>query len=390
MLGTGDFEWDKKSQKWDVKCHLELARVFCHRVPSLHELDATSRIAIGRGGRPSEDHEMTQDLTEPAGREERGRLRTVAELLAEARRPHAPLRKLDDVPREEDRRGADVVAIPMSLEGFNLTSASIRMSRPKLARIYDWRPLELIDRDRQLSTTHVVGVNASTERWCVTSRVFGVWGRLAVETRDGVRGLGTPGSGELTRAMLDLVERAVRDEGIANERLLAVDRYAPETRGRWWKEDESISRLTTRIPDKDDWSVDRLIRRNRNLIEVDLAADLEVLSLLGGGAGAPAVSVRDWWLIAIRDLGAGATTIHVVGANSLSSEHWVSHPLEWIALDLSSCRSAYGSHTLGRWASGPPTPDALVAIVVALREWGIDEEYGLDTVTPEEIVRDTG
>lgn len=323
--------------------------------------------------------------------EDRGRLRTVAELLAEARRPKWRLPKLDDVPREEDRRGADVVAIPMSLEAFDLTADSIRMSRPKLGRLYDWRPLELIDRDRQLSTTHLVGVDASTECWCVTSRVIGILGRLAVETRDGVRGLGTPGSGELTRPMLELVERTVRELGIADERMLAIDRHALETRGRWWNEEELAAQQTATMPGRRGSSIDELIRRNRNLIELDLAADAEVGPLLGDGAGLRgAKSVQDWWLIAIRDLGAGATTVHVVGVAASSLEHWVSYPLEWMAPDLSSCRTAYGSDVLGRRASGPPTREALVAIVTVLREWGIEEEYGLDTPTPEELVRDTG
>jgi hypothetical protein len=134
-----------------------------------------------------------------------------------------------------------------------------------------------------------------------------------------------------------------------------------------------------------------LVRRNRELVEVGSATDEETLSLVRAeiGCDGPA-EVENWCVVAIRDLTAHTASFHLIGDRRLECEKFVSPPVVAIAKDWRVCVTQSSAIALGHCSVGAPTPGVLIAIAKALREWGIDQEYGLDAVTPEEIQRDTG
>jgi hypothetical protein len=322
--------------------------------------------------------------------EPRGGVRPVAVLLRQHFRPRTSPDPAQQKRAEPDLRGKPLVASAMSLKDFGNVPDKLEMSRPKLGRLYDWRPLILALECEPVGTAHVVGVDTDTEAWRLTSRVIGTMGDLAIEALDGVYGLGTAGTGELTTGMLELVAAVASEQGIEAGRRLPIARYAPETRGRWRDEAGPSPAEGPRMTRTGPITIDRLVRRHRDMIEVGEAPPIEQQILTGAiepdNVDRP---YEDWRLIAIRDLREDATTLHVVGRRHLSAGECVSPPLTRISPDELLCTTGAGPIRLEGKATGAPTPDCLTAITRALREWGLDEEYGLDVVAPEEIARDT-
>jgi hypothetical protein len=314
-------------------------------------------------------------------------IRTVRELLADYFAPrdrHVPL----SAPNEEPRQGADVVAFPLAIED-RAWPDKFDMHRPQLGFLYDWRLLELVDEDRCLATKHVVGVHHASETWRLSSRIIGSLDTMAIETIDGAYGLGTPGGGELTAGMLDLVALIVREQGIDAERRLPVGRYAPETRGRWRGEAGPAPSEGPRMTRSGPITLDRIVRRNRDLIELGIATPTEQRAITEDIHGAAGTSCVEWRLIAIRDIRSGAASLHVVGKVHFNPGQWISPPLVGISADERLCATDDGCIGLEQRAAGEPASDGLIAVARALHEWKIGHEFGLDAVTPEEIQRDT-
>jgi len=278
----------------------------------------------------------------------------------------------------------------MSLKDFGSIPDKLDMSRPKLGQLYDWRPLILAPESEPIGTAHLVGVDAHAEVWRLTSRVIGTMGDLAIETIEGVYGLGTAGTGELTTGMLELVAAVASDQGIEAGRRLPIARYAPETRGRWRDEAGPSPAEGPRMTRTGPITIDGLVRRHRDMIRVGEATPLERQAIAGDIEGGRVDKPYEGWrVIAIRDLREDATTLHVVGRRDLSMGECVSSPLVRISPDETVCATNDGLVGLQGKATGAPTSDCLIAVARALREWGIDQEYGLDAVAPEEIARDT-
>ena len=314
----------------------------------------------------------------------RPRPRSVANFLL-VRAPGPPSRPARTEPVVDDHRGSPFAAYPLSLEDYDLGPDRFDLSRPKLGRLYDWRPVVLVDQHRWLATTHVVGVDVDTETWRLTSLIIGTLDRLGIETRDGLHGLGTPGSGALSPAMLDLVAATARAEGIVAVRTLPIDRYAPQTRGRWCREPGTPSE-EVRMEQTRPIALDNLIRRNRHLIELGVARPDEWHPAVGAvEPSGRTPTLKNWWIIALRDLQAGTASLHLLGTRPLQIGGWITSPIVRIAPDLSLCRTQNSLYQLSQPAEALPPTDMLMAVARALREWGIDEEYGLDAVAPEEI-----
>jgi len=133
-------------------------------------------------------------------------------------------------------------------------------------------------------------------------------------------------------------------------------------------------------------TLDTLIRDNRDRLEIGLATDIETGPLFKDFAPLGVVQgrLKNWRLIAIRDLDAAETTIHLLGTRVIEGG-WITSPVVAVSKDSLVAKTRHSIYELVDRASGPPPTHMLLAVARAVREWGLDAKYGLRCATASEI-----
>ena len=321
----------------------------------------------------------------------RDRRPTLTELLGGKYAPRAPEPKLTPRPREFDLRGVDLAAVPGATDQFGFMQGGISMRARSCGILYDWRPVLLFHRPSGLGTAHIVGVHQEREEWVVTTRILASAETLAAQSRCGVYLLGTPGCGDLSAAMCEVVRRAVYESGIAHEVTLDVGRYAGITRGRFKYEEEPDASEGPRKSPTASLTIDGLARRNGHLTELGIATPEEIEPIVADvRAGDQSTDLTTWRILAIRDPSARTTSLHLLCTRPLCPDGWVSAPVDALSPDRTLCQVGGSVYALGKHFEGPLGPYELMVVTRALRNWHLDEELGLDAVMPEEILHAFG
>jgi hypothetical protein len=135
-------------------------------------------------------------------------------------------------------------------------------------------------------------------------------------------------------------------------------------------------------------TIDSLIRKNRDLIEVDLATADERASVIDVfvPTGFLCGQLNDWHAVAIRDVVLKSTSIHLLGKHVIEGRLITSEVLA-ISPDRRVARTADSIYMLGVEADGDPPLDMLPTIADALVRWGFNRIYGLDVMTDDEFAR---
>ena len=149
---------------------------------------------------------------------------------------------------------------------------------------------------------------------------------------------------------------------------------------------ESPQPRTIAMAGSSKFAVDRLVRRNRDLLEVEIASEREMTALVRDFVpeGPFRGKLRNWRLIAIRDFRAKTTKYHFLGTQGLDGG-WVTSEVVAIAPDRLLAQTQDATYELRTRGIGEPPVQMLSTLVGALRSWGYDAAYDLDLVPGLEL-----
>ncbi len=133
--------------------------------------------------------------------------------------------------------------------------------------------------------------------------------------------------------------------------------------------------------DKIPISLDRIVRKNRHLLAVELASEDELAGVTGDirSQGVIRSEIFGWHLIAIRDLAQKQVTLHILG-HLPGGTSWITSPVTVIAGDHSLVQTANSQYALGLRADAEPDLELVLHVAFSLRRWGLDHAYGLGVI----------
>jgi hypothetical protein len=128
-------------------------------------------------------------------------------------------------------------------------------------------------------------------------------------------------------------------------------------------------------------SLDKIVRRNRHLLAVEVANDDELASATGDirTQGDIRSEILGWHAIALRDLAHKQVTLHILGRLPTGTS-WITSPINVIARDRSAVQTANSMYGLARPADGDPDIELVLHVAFSLRRWGLDRAYDLGVI----------
>ena len=128
-------------------------------------------------------------------------------------------------------------------------------------------------------------------------------------------------------------------------------------------------------------SLDKIVRRNRHLLAVEIASDDELAAVTGDirTQGVIRSEILGWHLIALRDLGQKQMTFHILG-HLPGGTSWITSPVTVIARDHSLVQTANSQYALGRRADAEPDLELVLHVAFSIRRWGLDHAYDLGVI----------
>lgn len=120
-------------------------------------------------------------------------------------------------------------------------------------------------------------------------------------------------------------------------------------------------------------TLDDIVRRNRDLFEVDFATEAELGAVTGGVDlfSRPRGRIDSWRVIALRDHVHPVVTLHVLGRFQ-DSRAWMTSPVAVMTPERSFVRTRNSLYALGEAAQGEPDITLLLHVAFVLRHWGLD------------------
>lgn len=143
---------------------------------------------------------------------------------------------------------------------------------------------------------------------------------------------------------------------------------------------ETIEKLTTAIEQLIPKSLDDIIRKNRDLVQLRLATDEEIFALHQViTPGQPKDVIAEWNLIALHQPAFSNVQIFLLGDVSSSDQQRVTSEVVGIDLDRQLVVTKSGSlyQLIGSPKNGDPDPQQLMCICSVFHEWGFGEKLGV-------------
>ncbi|HVS78341.1 MAG TPA: hypothetical protein VHE11_15485 [Steroidobacteraceae bacterium] len=129
-------------------------------------------------------------------------------------------------------------------------------------------------------------------------------------------------------------------------------------------------------------TLDDLVRRHRDRLEIGLATAAELASVSGDvdAVDPPRGRIDGWHIMALRDRVVDSITLHVLG-HVEDGRSWITSDVVVLASNRARVRTRNSLYLLGAQATGAPDLRLVLHAAYALRSWGYDERYDLGVLS---------
>jgi hypothetical protein len=134
-----------------------------------------------------------------------------------------------------------------------------------------------------------------------------------------------------------------------------------------------MDKLTQQISALIPKSLDDIIRKNRELVELRSATEADILPLEMPIPGPyyPKDTINDWHLIGLCEKHSNWVQVLLLGYSTSQHCPWITSPVMSIDREQNFVRTRSGSlYVLGNRAHGEPPMDQLIHVCAALHMWG--------------------